>query len=223
MELLLAIAIVDVGIVAAHHLIVAVHIVAARISGEAVQVMDLHAEQAGHVAFVCASPQLCVSHGRLVVFTLEPHIHHQSLEVPLAFIAREAVLRLLVHLHVLHHIGGQIGKEGLPVIVEEVLSVEQQGVHQPSVGIDFPVLEFQTGHLLEDVIQHEAVLRHESIGIVYQRVVLEIELDFAGLHLQLAQVALHDALHAEGAKLGIELLAVKLDVDQLIKWFIIRM
>ena len=72
--------------------------------------------------------------------------------------------------------------------VEELLTIEQETLHEAPVHIDLSVLiDFRSGQLLYKRVQHRAFGYLEGRGIVDEGIALVIELHFGGDYLHLVQ------------------------------------
>ena len=129
--------------------------------------METHA----HAALETSQP-------RLVVIALEANVHHQFLWGGLFTKGALHVLGCTLKvLYALHHVGWHVLEQEFAVFVEEVLTIQQQGIHlspiDPYLSATF---HLNSRQLLYKGIEHRPFGHGESIGVVSQRVSIHVEL-----------------------------------------------
>ena len=113
---------------------------------------------------------------------------HQSTQLALLFVDPD----------VLDHVGGEVVEHDGAVFLEKVLAVEQEAFHLFPVDKDAAVvLQFRTGQLADEGIEHGTFLELEGIGVVDDGVAAHVELYLGGLddglvQLHLARSTFHD-------------------------------
>ena len=124
---------------------------------------------------------------RRVVVALQSHVHHHLFLCRLlANGALHVVGCPFVASDVLHHVGRHVVEEQLAVAVEEVLAVEQQGIHFAAVhGYLSAAMKLHARQLLDECVEHRAFCHREGIRIIDQRVAVHVELQLSGLHHKL--------------------------------------
>ena len=140
----------------------------------------LTAESFAYAAFRIREP-------RRVVVALQSHVHHHLFLCRLlANGALHVVGRPLVASDVLHHVGWHVVEEQLAVAVEEVLAVEQQGIHLSAVhGYLSAAFQLHARQLLDECVEHRAFCHREGIRVIDQRVAVHVEFQLRGLHHKL--------------------------------------
>ena len=120
---------------------------------------------------------------------LELDVHHKLAFIHLVAQKFAGFTLLIVHLHTVHHVSGQVVEQHGVVVLEKVTPVEQEAFHLLSVDEYLPIgFEFCPGQLADEPVKHRAFLKLEGIGIVNKGVALVVELDFGGRHLGFAQL-----------------------------------
>ena len=130
---------------------------------------------------------------------------------------------LVVDGNVLHDVGGQVLQHQLAVVPEELLAVEQQGIHKLALMVDASVrLQLHVRQLAQQSIEHGAFGQDEGIGIVDDGVAPVVELHFRGRngHL-LHHLGLRCWVEIEGRQIPLVLAATNafqriIDVGRLI-------
>ena len=134
-------------------------------------VIIVEAEQASHVTFVGTVPAFNITHQTAIIFALQLHIHH--VVFLLDIMANEFTLfgTLVKDFQFLHGVVGQVVEHYLVLSLEEVLTVQREIVHLLAVDIDVSVvLEFGTGHLTNQSVEHRTFWQVKGGGIIHQRV-----------------------------------------------------
>ena len=132
-------------------------------------VVIVEAEQASHVTFVGTIPAFDITHQTTIVFALQLHIHHVVLL--LYVMANEFTLlgTLVKDFQFLHGVVGQVVEHYLVLSLKEVLTVQREVVHLFAVDIDVSVvLEFGTGHLTNQSVEHRTFWQVKGGGIIHQ-------------------------------------------------------
>ena len=133
-----------------------------RVVGEA------QGKESGQIAVMGAAASLYVGNPSSVVLFLERHVHDVSLVTEFLMEMLAEHTRLVVDLHVLHHVGREVVEHDLMVFGEEVLAVEQQTLHIFAVDIDASVVfELHARHLPDETVEHAALRELEGVGIIY--------------------------------------------------------
>ena len=122
-------------------------------------VREAQGEEAGQVTLLRAAGRLGVGYPADGVLLLQPDVHHQLLVAHVAAYHFAQAPRLVVHLHGLHGVGGQVVEHDGAVAPEEVLAVEQQALHVAPVDEDASVvLQLHARQLADEGVEHGAFL-----------------------------------------------------------------
>ncbi len=156
--------------------------------GDARVVGETQGEEPGQVAVMGTAAHLDISYPTGVVLPFQVHVHHVGLVAEFLVEHLPAQTRLVIDLHLLDHVGGQVVEHDLAVFGEEVLAVKQQALHILAVDIDAAVvLQFHAGQLTDESVEHASLGELEGIGVEDERVALVVELDLRCLDLHLAE------------------------------------
>ena len=143
-----------------------VHVVQFCIQGEASVGGEAQPKQAPLVALLCATSERSVGDVAGRVFALELHVHHKLLLLHIDAQPFALLGRLLIHLHVLYHIVGQVVEHHPVVALEEVLAIECEVINLASVDEYLSVvLQLHAWQLLDECIEHTPLGHIEGIGI----------------------------------------------------------
>ena len=167
--------------------------------GDARVIGEAQGEEAGQITVMSTAAHLGIGYPSDVVLLLQVYIHHEGLVAKLLVDHLSAQTRLVIDLHILHHVGGQIVEHDLAVLGEEVLTVEEQTLHIFAVDIDAAVvLQFHAGQLTDKSIKHAAFGELERVGVEHEGVAFVVELHLRGLDHHLAELdSLGRTLHQQ--------------------------
>ena len=161
-----------------------------------------HSEEAcqvGRLVLPKACSCLNVCYPAHCIFPFQPHIDDVVLT---AFVGPSEPFVLfglfVIDGHILHRIGRQVLEYQFAIALKEVLSVEQEIVHELAVVVDSSVaLEFDARQLANQGVEHRAFRQLEQAGIVHDGVALMIETDARRLDGHLLQ-GLRNLMKIEG-------------------------
>ena len=166
-----------------------VHIVEVAIHAQTRLWRETQGEEAPQIAFLRAVAPLRVANPADGILAFELDVHHQLAFIHLAAQKFAGFALLIVHLHPVHHVGGQVVEQHGVVVLEEVAPVEQEALHLLAVDEYLAVgSELCPRQLADEAVEHRAFLKLEGIGIVDKGVALAVELDLGGRHLGFAQL-----------------------------------
>ena len=146
--------------------------------------LEAQAEALQLVTVVGAIARLQVRRAADAVFPLQDDVHRVFLLVLVVDAEVFVLLRLLlIDLDVLHREVRQVLEHNLVLALEEVGTVERQIVYLLAVDKDLAiVLQFHTGQLFDESVEHRAFGHVEGVGIEYQRIAAPHHFYFRGLH-----------------------------------------
>ncbi len=168
-----------------------VHIVEVPEERQTRLVRKTQAEHLAHESVMRPVAALGVGNPSRGILTFQVHVHHQRILALLLRTAPQVSVGglLLVHLHLVHHIGRQVFERNSRVALEEVLTVDQQVAHEfPVHGDAAAVLYLHARQLFHQSVEHRSFRQLEGIGVVDQRVVLHHHHHLRGLHHGLFQL-----------------------------------
>ena len=144
-----------------------VHVVGVGECGDACVVGVVETKETGEIAVVGANASLGVDECATIVFAFQFHVHHVVFFAHFLALPATILRRLVVDLHILHRIVGQVVEHYFVVAFEEVLSIERQVVHLLPVHVDVAIVfQFCTGHLTHQSVEHRAFGQVEGGGVV---------------------------------------------------------
>ena len=86
---------------------------------------------------------------------LELDVHHKLAFIHLVTQKFAGFALLVVHLHTVHHVSGQVVEQHGVVVLEEVTPVEQEAFHLLSVDKYLSIgFEFSPGQLADEPVKH---------------------------------------------------------------------
>ena len=144
---------------------------------------ERHGKHFGKVAVVGAGSQVGVYNGVVAVLLLKTYVEHVVVLIHAA-VHQLAVERFfVVHLYLIHGVGGQILKSLFGVTLKEVAAVNEQRTHRLAVHLNHAfIIECGARHLPYKGIEHAALREFKGIGIVHDGVAVHHHLYLGGLH-----------------------------------------
>ena len=124
-----------------------------------------------------------IGHIAGVVFAFEAHIHHVGFFLRVVTEELAAVGRLVIHFHLLHREGRQVVEHLTVVALEKVRTVQRQVIHLTAIDVNLAVrLQFRSGQLADQFIEHRPFGQVEGICIVDHRIAPVSHPDFSSLY-----------------------------------------
>ena len=147
------------------HLLILADVVHLPKDGGATAIGEVRGKHLADVAVVSACAEVDVCHPRRLIFVLNREVHHGSL-VRVEFAAKLLLLvRLLIHLHVLHGVGRHVG-ERRTHIAEEGFAVHENLTHRLALKGEVAVLvNGNAGQLLHHCGERSVGRKAQSLGV----------------------------------------------------------
>ena len=148
------------------------------------------AESPSGIAAVRTASRRDIGHIAGVVFAFEAHIHHVGFFLRVVTEELAAVGRLVIHFHLLHREGRQVVEHLTVVALEKVRTVQRQVIHLTAIDVNLAVrLQFRSGQLADQFIEHRPFGQVEGICIVDHRIAPVSHPDFGSLYHHFSQTA----------------------------------
>ena len=123
----------------------------------------------------------CIGQPTHLVFAFQVDVHHKTAVVQINLQSLAALTPLVIKLHHLDGVGGQVVQQERMVAPEEVLTIEQDALHLLSIQKDAAIaLEFHAWQLLHERIKHRSLRQIERIGVIDEGISFVVKLYLGG-------------------------------------------